>query len=102
VLEEPGEAEDHALLAQRGDCKLGFLCMPFVVQYDVCNLSDSTCFVRSSVDDVDRDGSGEAVGGDVVCADILGVNEKASSAAVDKPLCCASSLCLSSQSRCRC
>src|SRR3981189_1201365 len=35
VFAEPSEAEDHALLAQRGDCELGSLCMPFVAQYDV-------------------------------------------------------------------
>src|SRR3979490_2696460 len=32
VLAEPGEAEDHTLLAQRGDCELGSLCMPLVAQ----------------------------------------------------------------------
>src|SRR3979490_848350 len=30
VLSKPGKTEDHALLAQRGDCKLGSLCMAFV------------------------------------------------------------------------
>src|SRR3981189_3661130 len=30
VFAEPGEAEDHGLLAQRGDCELGSLCMTIV------------------------------------------------------------------------
>src|SRR3981189_1438375 len=63
VLAEPGEAEDHGLLAQRGDCELGSLGMAFVAQDDVCDFSDSACFVGSSIDVVDGDGGGETTGG---------------------------------------
>jgi hypothetical protein len=84
VFAEPGEAEDHALLAQRGDCELGSLCMAFVMQDDICDLGDGACFIRSSIDVVDRDRSGEAMGGDVVRVDILHVDKKAGGTAVDK------------------
>src|SRR3981189_1378893 len=57
VLTEPGEAEDHTLLAQQGDCKLGLLCMPLVAQYDICDFGNRTCFVGRSIDIVDGDGS---------------------------------------------
>src|SRR3981189_3756715 len=87
VLAEPGEAEDHGLLAQRGNCKLGSLCMAFVAQYDICDFGDGPCFIRGSVDVVDGDGSGEATGGDVVQTNILSVDEKAGSAAVNKCIC---------------
>jgi hypothetical protein len=36
--------------------------MAFVAQYDICDFSDGTCFVGSSIDIVDGDGSGEATG----------------------------------------
>src|SRR3981189_1278428 len=85
VLAKPGKTEDHALLAQRGDCKLGSLCMAFVAQYDICDFSDGSCFVRGSIDVVDRDGRGEATGGDVVQTDILSVDEKPGGTAVDEP-----------------
>src|SRR3981189_1385363 len=75
VLAKPGKTEDHALLAQQGDCELGSLCMAFVAEYDVCDFGDRTCFVCGSVNVVDRDGSGEATGGDVVRADVLCVDE---------------------------
>src|SRR3981189_1458719 len=84
VLAKPGETEDHALLAQRGDCELGSLCMAFVAQYDICDFGDGPCFVRGSVDIVDRDGSGEATGGEVVATDILSVDEKPGGTAVDE------------------
>src|SRR3981189_3254909 len=87
VLAKPGKTEDHALLAQRGDCELSSLCMAFVAQYDICDFGDGPCFVRGSVDIVDRDGSGEATGGDVVQTNILSVDEKAGSAAVNKCIC---------------
>jgi hypothetical protein len=57
VLVEPGEAEDHGLLAQRGDCELGLLCMALVAQDNICDFSDGTCFVGSAIDIVDRDGA---------------------------------------------
>src|SRR3981189_3135210 len=82
VLAEPGEAEDHGLLAQRGNCVLGSLCMAFVAQYDICDFGDGPCFVHGSVDVVDRDGSREATGGELVHTNILSVDEKAGSAAV--------------------
>src|SRR3981189_2722236 len=84
VLAKPGKTEDHALLAQRGDCKLGSLCMPFVAQYDICDFGDGACFICGSIDVVDRYGRGEATGGDVVQTDILSVDKEPSSAAVDK------------------
>src|SRR3981189_3135430 len=84
VLAKPGEAEDHALLASRGDCELGPLGMAFVAQDNVCGLGDSTCLVRSSIDVVDGNGSGEATGGEVVQADILSVDEKPGSTTVDE------------------
>src|SRR3981189_2464399 len=34
VFAEPGKTEDHGLLAQRGNCKLGSLCMTIVVQHN--------------------------------------------------------------------
>src|SRR3981189_1619317 len=89
VLANPGKTEDHGLLAQRGDCELSLLCMAFVAQYDICDFGDGPCFVRGSVNIVDRDGSGEATGGDVVQTNILSVDEKAGSAAVDKRICVA-------------
>src|SRR3979490_2912402 len=70
-------------------CKLGLLCMAFVAQYDICDFGDGPCFVHGSVDVVDRDGRGEAMGGDVVQTDILCVNEKAGSTAVNKCICVA-------------
>src|SRR3981189_2278278 len=66
VFAEPGKAEDHVLLAQQCDRKLGSLCMAFVAQNNVCDLGDSACLIRSSVDVVDGDGGGETTGGDVV------------------------------------
>src|SRR3981189_60284 len=87
VFAKPGEAKDHGLLAQRGDCELGSLCMPFVAQYDVCDFGDRTCFVGSSIDIVDGDGSGEAMGGNIVRTDILCVDKQAGGTAVDKCTC---------------
>src|SRR3979490_972240 len=84
VIAKPGEAKDHVLFAQRCDRKLGSLCMAFVAQYDVCDFSDSACFVGSSINIVDGDGSGEATGGEVVQTDILSVDEKSGSATVDE------------------
>src|SRR3981189_3052693 len=84
VLAEPGEAEDHGLLAQQSNCELGSLGMAFVVQNDVCDFGDSACLICSSVDVVDRDRSREATGGEVVVTDILSVDEKPSSATVDE------------------
>jgi hypothetical protein len=89
VLAKPGEAEDHALLAQQGDCKLGSLCMAFVAQYDICDLGDSACFVRGSVDIVDWDRGGEMTGGDVAQADILSVDEQAGGTTVNECVCVA-------------
>jgi hypothetical protein len=66
VLAKPGEAKDHDLLAQRGDCKLGSLNVVFVTQNNVCDLGDSSCFVRSSINVVDWDRGGESTGGDGV------------------------------------
>src|SRR3981189_1258019 len=37
--------------------------MAFVAQYDICDFGDGPCFVRGSIDVVDRDGRGEATGG---------------------------------------
>src|SRR3981189_3367217 len=84
VLAKPGKTEDHGLLAQRGDCELGSLCMAFVAQYDICDFGDGPCFVRGSIDVVDGDGRGEATGGDVVQTDILSVDEKPGGTAVDE------------------
>src|SRR3981189_1160919 len=84
MLAKPGKTEDHVLFAQRCDRKLGSLCMAVVAQYDVCDFGDSTCFVGSSIDVVDGDGSGEATGGEVVQADILSVDEKPGSTTVDE------------------
>src|SRR3981189_1954413 len=84
VLAKPGEAKDHTLLAQRGDCELGSLCMAFVAQYDICDFGDGPCFVCGSIDVVDRDGGGEATGGDVVYPDILSVDEKPGGTAVNE------------------
>src|SRR3979490_3466198 len=84
MLAKPGKTEDHVLFAQRCDRKLGSLCMAVVAQYDVCDFGDSTCFIGSSIDIVDGDGSGEATGGEVVHADILRVDEQAGGTAVDK------------------
>src|SRR3981189_751301 len=89
VLAKPGKTEDHGLLAQRGDCELGSLCMAFVVQYDICDFGDGACFVRGSVDVVDGDGSGEAAGGDVVRTDVLCVDKQASGTAVNERTCVA-------------
>src|SRR3981189_2671612 len=89
VLAKPGKTEDHGLLAQRGDCELSSLCIAFVAQYDVCNFGDGPCFIRGSVDVVDRDGSGEAAGGDVVRTDVLCVDEQASGTTVNKRTCVA-------------
>src|SRR3981189_1069779 len=89
VLTKPGKTEDHALLAQRGDCELSSLCMAFVAEYDVCDFGDRTCFIGSSIDVVDGDGSGEATGGDVVRTDVLCVDEQASGTAVNKRTCVA-------------
>jgi len=72
------------LLAQRGDGKLGPLGMAFVAQNDVRDFGDSAGLIRSSVDVVDGDGSGEATGGEVVATDILSVNEQPGSATVDE------------------
>jgi hypothetical protein len=47
----------------------------FVAQNNVHDLSDSTCFIYGSINVVDRDRGGEAMGGDVVRMDILCVNE---------------------------
>jgi acyl-coenzyme A thioesterase PaaI-like protein len=66
VFVEPGKAQDHVLLAQRCDRKLGSLCMAFVAQDNVCNLGDSDCLIRGSVDVLDGDGGGETTAGDVV------------------------------------
>src|SRR3981189_1611742 len=76
VFAKPLEAEDHALLAQRGDCELGSLSMAFVAQNNVRDFGDSACLICSSIDVVDRDRSHEATGGEVVRTDILSVNEK--------------------------
>jgi hypothetical protein len=84
VFAEPGKAKDHGLLAQRGDCELGSLCMTIVVQHNIGDLGDGTCFICGSINVVDRDRRGEAMGGDVVQTDILSVDEKPSSAAVDE------------------
>jgi hypothetical protein len=89
VLAKPGETKDHALLAQQGDCELGSLCMAFVVQNNVCDLGDSASLVCGSVNVEDGDGSGEAMSGDVVQADIFSVDEQAGSTAVDKRTCVA-------------
>ena len=58
--------------------------MAFVAQNDVCDFGDSTGLIRSSIDVVDGDGSGEATGGEVVATDILSVNEQPGSATVDE------------------
>src|SRR3981189_330392 len=84
VLAKPGESEDHGLLAQRGDCELGSLCMTIVAQHDIGDFGDGACFVCGSIDVVDRDGGGEATGGDVVQTDILSVAEQPGGAAVDE------------------
>src|SRR3981189_43217 len=84
VLAKPGKTEDHGLLAQRGDCKLGSLCMTIVAQHNIGDFGDGACFICGSINVVDRDGGGEATGGDVVRTDILCVNEQASGTAVDE------------------
>src|SRR3981189_3570156 len=89
VLAEAGEAEDHTLLAQRCNCELGSLCMPFLAEYDVCDFGYCTCFIGCSIDIVDGDGGGEATGGDVVRTNVLCVDEQASGTAVNKRTCVA-------------
>ena len=81
MFAEPG---DHGLLAQRGDCELGLLCMTIVAQHNIGDFSDGACFICGSIDVVDRYGRGEVMGRDVVQTDILRVDEKPSSAAVDE------------------
>src|SRR3981189_579068 len=58
--------------------------MTLVAQNNVCDLGDGACFVCGSIDVVDRDGRGEATGGDVIQTDILSVDEKPGGTAVDE------------------
>jgi len=67
VLMEPGEAQDHALLAQLCDHKLSALCMPVVPEDDICNLADCTTLIGCSVNIVDWDWPSERTCGDVIC-----------------------------------
>jgi len=55
VLTEPGEAQDHALLAQLRDHKLSAFHMPIVPEDDICNLVDCTTLIGCSIDIVDWD-----------------------------------------------
>jgi len=76
VLVEPGEAQDHALLAQLRDCKLSVLHMPIVPEDDICNLADCTALVGCSIDVVDRDWPSEHMCGDVICACPFGIHKQ--------------------------
>src|SRR3979490_3302705 len=58
--------------------------MTLVAQHNIGDFGDGACFVCGSIDVVDRDGGGEATGGDVVQTDILSVDEQPGGAAVDE------------------
>ena len=86
VLADPGEAQDHALLAQLHDRKLSVLCMPIVPEDDIRNLTDCTTLIGCSIDVIDWDQLCERTRGDIICACPFGVHEQSRCTAVDKQL----------------
>jgi len=86
VLTEPGEAQDHALLAQLHDHKLSPLCMPIVLEDDICNLADCTALVGCSINVVDQDWSCEHMRGDIICTCPFSIHKQSCCTTINKQL----------------
>jgi hypothetical protein len=84
VLAEPGEAQDHALLAQLCNCKLSALCMPIVPEDDICNPVDCTALIGCSIDIVDWDWPSECAHGDIICTCPFGIHKQPHCTTVDQ------------------
>jgi len=84
VLADPGEAQDHALLAQLHDHKLSVLCMPIVPEDDIHNLMDCTTLIGCSIDIVYWDWPSEHTCGDIICMCPFGIHKQPHCTAVNQ------------------
>ena len=67
--------KDDGCLADTGDVEGGSFRVTFLLAYEVYNFGDRTGFVKGSIYVIDRDGSREALGVQIVQLDIINIDE---------------------------
>src|SRR5882762_4152989 len=86
VLTEPGVSQYHVLVAKTGYSEMGTFGMVSVPENHVYHLSDGSCFIGRTINIVHWDGACKRSGSELVLLNIVPVDEKSVSSAVQKCL----------------
>jgi len=81
---KPGVSEDDGHSANAHDMEGGSFRVISILDYEVDNFGDVASIIEGSIYIVDRDGSRDALGAQILVSDIIDINELASGPRVDE------------------